>query len=105
MVIDQFSKDAGRLEKAMEGLDVTLAQMHRAERHASVAAASFLAREAFLTRLAELSDEVAVDLPKGAGPPVLDAGSRFLAIHGRERLGDVAKLHFRTTEKLPGGSR
>lgn len=103
VVIDQFSKNAGRLEKAMAGLGVELAQMHKAERFMSVAAASFLARAAFLRRLAELSDEHAVDLPKGAGPPVDKAARRFLQIHGREKLGLVAKLHFKTTEKVLRG--
>jgi ribonuclease HIII len=102
VLIDQFSKDASRLEKAMSGLGVQLVQMHRAERYASVAAASFLARAAFLDRLAELSDEVAVDLPKGAGTPVEKAARRFLRIHGSDKLGEVAKLHFRTTEKVGG---
>lgn len=100
VLIDQFSKSAARLEKAMDGLGVELVQMHRAERYASVAAASFLARAAFLDRLAELSEEVAVDLPKGAGPPVEKAARRFLQIHGEDGLGRVAKLHFRTTQKI-----
>jgi ribonuclease HIII len=76
--------------------------MHGAERFASVAAASFLARAAFLDRLKELSEEVAVDLPKGAGPQVERAARRFLAIHGSEKLGLVAKLHFKTTERIVG---
>jgi ribonuclease HIII len=105
VVIDQFSKHKGRLEGAMKGLDVSLAQMHRAERHPSVAAASFLAREGFLARLAELGEEAAVDLPKGAGPLVLTAARRFVAIHGEARLGEVAKLHFKTTLKVVGRAR
>lgn len=100
VIIDQFSKNTGRLTGAMKGLGVRLTQMHRAEVHACVAAASFLAREAFLIRLKTLGDEVGVDLPKGAGAPVPIAGRQFVEIHGADALGKVAKLHFKTTLKV-----
>jgi len=103
VLIDQFSKQRGRLASAFRGMDVVLIQEHHAERSPAVAAASILAREAFLERLAELSEEYAVDLPKGAGPPVDRAGRRFLRIHGPGPLGRVAKLHFRTTQKIGAG--
>jgi len=102
VIIDQFSKNESRLKNAMKGLGVKLSQMHRAEVHASVAAASFLAREAFLNGLKELSEEVAVDLPKGAGSPVLTAGREYVQIHGPDELGRVAKVHFKTTLKVLG---
>ena len=41
-------------------------------------------------------------LPKGAGPPVLAAGRAFVARHGADALGQVAKLHFRTTRQVTG---
>ncbi len=100
VLIDQFSKDKGRLEKAFRGLDVRLQQRHHAESSMAVAAASIVAREAFLAGLHALSEEFAVDLPKGAGPPVLAAGRRFLQIHPKARLEEVAKTHFKTTAKL-----
>lgn len=74
----------------------------RAEAHVAVAAASVLARSAFLRSLRELSDEYAVDLPKGAGDPVERAAERVLAILGPDRLGEVAKLHFKTTPRVLG---
>ncbi len=100
VLIDQFSKNKDRLESVFKGLDVKLFQRHRAESALSVAAASFLAREAFIVRLKELGDEFAIDLPKGAGPVVDRAGRQFLKQVGRDRLGEVAKLHFRTTKKI-----
>ncbi len=106
VIIDQFSKNELRLKNAMKGLGVKLTQMHRAEVHASVAAASFLAREAFLVGLKDLGEEVAVDLPKGAGSPVLVAGREYVQIHGSGELGRVAKIHFKTTVKvLEGGEQ
>ena len=39
-----------------------------------------LARAEFLTRLRRLSEEWQIDLPKGASPPVIVAGKRFVAV-------------------------
>ena len=100
VLIDQFSKSKERLERAFRGLDVQLFQEHRAERAAAVAAASLVARSEFLLRLRELSDEVGLALPKGAGPPVLKAGHELLRLHGPAILERVAKVHFKTTAQL-----
>ena len=102
VLIDQFSKNKSRLEKAFRGLDIKLFQEHRAERAMAVAAASLVAREVFLVRLRELSEEVGLDLPKGAGPPVLRAGRELLRVHSKDILDRVAKVHFKTTAKLRG---
>jgi ribonuclease HIII len=63
-----------------------------------VAAASILARAEFLLRLKRLSDEIGTTLPKGASPAVELAGRMIV----KERLGSVAKLHFRTTQAVLG---
>ena len=39
-------------------------------------------------------------MPLGCGPHVTRAAQHFVATHGRERLPDVAKLHFKVTQKL-----
>jgi ribonuclease HIII len=77
-----------------------LRQRPRAESDPAVAAASILARDAFLAAMNALSEEFAVDLPLGAGENVDDAGRRFLRLHGAEALRRVAKLHFKNTQKL-----
>src|SRR5439155_1676968 len=61
-----------------------------------------LARAGFLRRLDALSARFGLPLPKGAGPPVLAAGRAFVARHGADALGQVAKLHFRTTRQVTG---
>ena len=99
VLVDQFG-DRKLVERALGDLDVRLSQRPRAEENIAVAAASVIAREEFLRALAELSDEHAIDLCKGAGAPADAAGRRFLALHGRERLGAVAKLHFKNTRKI-----
>jgi ribonuclease HIII len=66
----------------------------------AVAAASILAREAFLDWLAEASRRIGVTLPKGASPQVIEAAKEIVARGGPEALGSVAKLHFATTGKV-----
>ena len=102
VVVDQFAKEAVLL-KALDGLEIRLEQRVRGEEILAVAAASVIAREQFLLALHELSEEFAIDLAKGAGPPVDKAARQFVALHGREKLGCVAKLHFKNSLKLPGG--
>ena len=68
-----------------------------------VAAASILARAEFLLRLKRLSDEVGTTLPKGASATVELAARMVMKKHGQERLGTVAKLHFKTTQAVLAG--
>ncbi|MBK7878722.1 MAG: ribonuclease HIII [Planctomycetes bacterium] len=99
VLVDKFA-DASLLERRLKGLDIALEQRVRAESVIAVAAASIIAREEFLTALDELSEEAAVDLHKGAGEPVDRSARKYVALHGREKLGQVAKLHFKNTQKL-----
>jgi ribonuclease HIII len=99
VLIDQFA-NAKLMQGLLADLHIRLEQRTRAESEPAVAAASIIAREQFLTTLAELSEQFAVDLHKGAGTPVDRAADRFVAIHGREGLVNVAKLHFKNTQKI-----
>lgn len=101
VISDQFANPAG-LKRALmaKGKTVTLESRVRAEADLAVAAASILARAEFLNRLKKLGTDFGLTLPKGAGQPVLEAGKRFIADVGRDRLGEVAKLHFKTTLQL-----
>jgi ribonuclease HIII len=60
-----------------------------------VAAASILARNEFVNRIARLSQEYGVTLPKGASAEVIKAGKIFVEKHGKADLANVAKLHFK----------
>jgi ribonuclease HIII len=102
VVVDRFANER-LLVTRMKKLGVRLEQRVRAESEPAVAAASVVAREEFLTALKELSEEVAVHLHKGAGPPVDQAARKFVALHGFDALNRVAKLHFKTTQKIGGG--
>ena len=72
----------------------------RAEDHPAVAAASVLARAAFLDGLDRLSAEIGVKLAKGAGPPADQAARRVLAKGGPSLLARVAKMHFKNALKV-----
>jgi ribonuclease HIII len=103
IVVDQFGPER-LVQKAMAGAPGRLTQRPRAEEITAVAAASIVARQVFLDALAELSEEFAIDLAKGAGTPTDKAARAFVKLHGVTRLGDVAKLHFKTTTKLGFGA-
>lgn len=103
IVVDQFGPER-LVVQAMAGAPGTLTQRPRAEEITAVAAASIVARQVFLDALAELSEEFAIDLAKGAGTPTDKAARAFVKLHGVGRLGAVAKLHFKTTTKLGFGA-
>jgi ribonuclease HIII len=50
-----------------------------------------------------LSSEVGTTLPKGASSAVELAAKMIIKKHGQERLGTVAKLHFKTTQAVLEG--
>ncbi|MCE9536584.1 MAG: ribonuclease HIII, partial [Nitrospirae bacterium] len=102
-IADQFGDERLILNALQEkGRTILLEQRHKAESDLAVAAASILARAEFLLRLKRLSDEIGTTLPKGASPAVELAGRMIEKKHREERLGSVAKLHFKTTQAVLG---
>lgn len=98
---DQFADERFILSKLQErGRKIDLHQMPKAEKNVAVAAASILARHRFVSRLAELSNRFGIELPKGTSQQTVSAAKTFVNIHGRDMLGKVAKLHFKTTDKV-----
>ena len=67
--------------------------------HLSVAAASIIAREAFVKEMDQLSAEAEMELPKGAGAHVDKAAARLIEKKGAGYLRKVAKLHFANTKR------
>ena len=100
-ISDQFGNERLILNVLQEkGRKIVLEQRTKAESDLAVAAASILARAEFLLRLKRLSSEVGTTLPKGASPAVELAAKMVIKKHGQERLGTVAKLHFKTTKAV-----
>lgn len=103
-ISDQFARSKTTVERALmtQGRELELVQRHKAEEDIAVAAASILARHEFVSRLAQLGKQFGVVLPKGASEATLAAGRKFVELHGAEKLGQVAKLHFKTTQAIGG---
>ena len=103
-ISDQFAASKDVVGKALMGLgrEIELVQRHKAESDVAVAAASILARDEFVTRLAVLGKQFGVVLPKGASAAVDQAAKEFVVKNGAEVLGGVAKLHFRTALRAQG---
>jgi ribonuclease HIII len=101
VITDKFG-DERFVERALmtKGKQVKLIQRHGAEDDIAVAAASVVARHKFLQNLDELSTQVGMQLPKGAGQPVDDAARLLIEKHGEDLLQKVAKVHFKTTRKV-----
>lgn len=103
-ISDQFASSKSVVEKALMplGRKLELVQRHQAEEDLAVAAASILARDEFVKRLAALEKQYAMKLPKGASAQVDEAAKEFLAKHGAENFPKVAKTHFRTAFRAQG---
>jgi len=101
VVVDRFTPSDVGLARALD-LPGTCALRTepRGERDLAVAAASIVARAAFLEGLKALEHEFGHPFPPGAGDPVLRAGRDFVRAFGRARLSDVAKTHFATIRSL-----
>jgi len=100
-VIDRFGKtELVERALAVRGRDIDLDQRFRGEAVLQVAAASILARAAFIHAMSALSDQYGLNLPKGAAPQVDRAGREFVRLHGSEVLPAVAKLHFKNYHRV-----
>ena len=84
------------------GRSIELVQRHKAEEDIAVAAASILARNEFVTRLAALGKNYEVVFPKGASAAVDAVAKEFVTKHGPEEMAKVAKMHFRTALRAQG---
>jgi ribonuclease HIII len=103
-ISDQFAASKSVVEKALMamGRDLELVQRHKAEEDLAVAAASILARDEFVKRLAGLGKDFEVALPKGAGTNVDAVAKELFAKHGAAALAKIAKMHFRTAFRAQG---
>ncbi|MFL6555581.1 MAG: ribonuclease HIII [Bacillus sp. (in: firmicutes)] len=67
--------------------------------HLAVAAASILARYAFIQYIDKLSEAAGFKIPKGAGAQVDVAAAKLIMSKGRDILPSFVKLHFANTDK------
>jgi ribonuclease HIII len=98
---DQFA-DAGVIERSLlkHGQKIRIEQRTKAESDIAVAAASILAREAFIDWLDVRSKAVGVRLLRGVSVGVKEAARKIVESRGPEALREVAKIHFRTAHEV-----
>ena len=103
-ISDQFASNKKTVADALMtmGREIELIQKHRAEEDLAVAAASILARNEFITRLARLEKQFEMKLPRGASAAVDAAAKEFIAKHDLNMLPKAAKMHFRTALRAQG---
>ena len=100
-ISDKFGK-AALIENALRErqLTIPLQQLVRGEVVPQVAAASVLARAAFIREMDSLSRACGMKLPKGAAPQVDQAGRRVVSARGIEILPSIAKIHFKNYQRV-----
>lgn len=97
---DQFADERLILNQLKErGKKIKMEQRTKAESDWAVAAASILARAAFLEGLEKLGKKLGVDLMKGASGQVRQRGVEIAQKFGEAGLKSVAKEHFKTFQE------
>ena len=102
---DQFA-DRRVIEGALlqHGKKIRLEQRTKAESDIAVAAASIMAREAFIDWLERCGKANGVKLGRGVSEQVKEAARKLVKAQGPEILGKVAKTHFRTAHEIAPNS-
>ena len=98
---DKFA-DARVIERALlqHGKAIRLEQRTKAESDLAVAAASILAREAFIDWLERRGKALGVKLGRGVSAQVKEAAKAIVDEGGPDALRKVAKVHFRTANEI-----
>ncbi len=100
-ISDQFANPAV-LQRALQerGRGIELVQRTKAESDPAVAAASILAREAFVGWLKAQSVRYGVECPKGVSEAVKQSARKLVEENGVEILQVLCKAHFRTCDEI-----
>jgi len=98
---DKFA-DARVIESALlqQGQRIELEQRTKAESDFAVAAASILAREAFIDWLERQSKRLGMKLGRGVSATVKETARQIAEKEGGEALRRLAKVHFRTAHEV-----
>lgn len=100
-ISDKFGNDHFIQDALMKkGRGIRLDQMVRGESDIAVAAASVLARAAFIHKIEQMQQDYGIMFPKGCAGQVKDFAREFIAIYGKDRLKEVCKTHFKTYNEV-----
>ena len=80
--------------------NLNLIQRPYGETNVAVAAASIIARDRFVRKIATIQKENNMKIPLGAGPEVIKAAKQFTRKNGKENLINIAKIHFKTFQQI-----
>ncbi len=98
---DQFGPTR-QIQQALlkKGRAIELQQMPKAESDPAVAAASILARAGFLSALQKMSQQLDMEIPKGASAHVREIAGTLLDRHEPDIFLKTIKCHFKTTDEV-----
>lgn len=103
IIIDQFVNPKKYYEYIKDAKEVVknITFFTKAEdKFLCVAASSIISRYVFLKKMDELSKEIGMEIPKGAGDKVDEAAKEIVEKFGFEKLSSICKLNFKNTDKL-----
>ncbi len=100
-ISDKFGKTE-LIENALmtKGRQIEIQQLVRGESIVQVAAASIIARAAFVRQMDQLSERLGQTIPRGAGRQVDEAGRVLVGRKGVDILKQVAKTHFKNFSRV-----
>jgi ribonuclease HIII len=101
---DQFA-DAAVIERSLlaHGRKIRIEQRTKAESDIAVAAASILARKAFIDWLERRGKTLGMRLDRGVSATVKETAKKIVETTGAAALREVAKVHFRTAHEVAPG--
>ena len=101
--VDQFEEESLYFKHLINEKEVyhRLTFETKAEsKYIAVACASIIARYAFLRSIENLNNKYQFEFIKGASDLVDEAAIKFVNKYGFNELNNVAKMHFKNTEKV-----
>ena len=98
---DQFA-DARVIQQSLlqHGRKINIEQRTKAESDVAVAAASILAREAFINWLERRGKTLGMKLGRGVSTDVKEVAAKLVETKGPDILREIAKVHFRTAHEI-----
>ena len=103
IIIDQFAAPAKYYEYIKDAKEIVknITFYTKAEdKFLCVAASSIISRYVFLKKMDEISKEIGMEIPKGAGEKVDEVAQTIVSKFGFDKLNSIAKLNFKNTDKL-----
>jgi ribonuclease HIII len=100
-LLDQFSKQP-LVQQYVKDSTFNLQMRTKAEEDPVVAAASIIARAAWLEQMKKLEGLAGRILPKGSGTQAKQAAKELFEQFGEQRMAEFCKLHFKTAYEAMG---